>query len=173
MDPQRNKPCREAGGRPLIDLERKVITITADISKTGRKRIITIQPNLLRWLERYGLEILPANGRTGIDNIRADCTLGHDVLRHSFISHHVAAFGSKGRTALEAGNSEAIIDAHYLNLPTEEEGKAFFQILPSDADSKIVPMSTATQQVDPVHAAKGSPNPDDGVVRRRKANRAS
>jgi len=142
-DPHRDKPCREAGRRPLIDLERKIITITPDISKTGRKRIITIQPNLCRWLERYGLEILPANGRTGIDNIRADCALGHDVLRHTFISHHVAAFGSKGRTALEAGNSEAIIDAHYLNLPTEEEGKAFFSIRPAADEQNIVPMPAA------------------------------
>lgn len=130
-DPHRDKPCREAGGRPLIDLERKVITIPPAVSKTGRKRIITIQPNLLRWLERYGIEILPANGRTGIDNIRAACSLGHDVLRHSFISYHVAAFRSKGDTALQAGNSETIIDRHYLNLPTTDEAREFWEIRPA------------------------------------------
>ncbi len=131
VDPHRDKPCREAGGRPLIDLDRKVITILPAISKTGRKRVITIQPNLCGWLERYGLEILPTNGRPGIDKVRADRALGHDVLRHSFISYHVAAFRSKGDTALQAGNSEAIIDRHYLNLPTTDEAREFWEIRPA------------------------------------------
>ncbi len=126
----RDKPCREAGGRPLIDLERGVITITADIAKTRRKRVLTVQPNLDRWLKAYGVEILPDRHRAGIDKIRKKFALGHDVLRHSFISYHVAAFRSKGDTALQAGTSEAIIDAHYLNLPTQPEGVAFFGIVP-------------------------------------------
>lgn len=141
--PHRDTPCREAGGRSLIDLERGVITLTADIAKTGRKRVITIQPNLRRWLVRYGLNILPAGHDRHIKSVRAALSLGHDVLRHSFISFHVAAFRSKGDTALQAGNSEAIIDAHYLNLPTQKEGQAFFGIMPADADEKIIPMAKA------------------------------
>ena len=124
-------PCREAGGRPLLDLERGVITIPADVAKTGRKRVITLQGNLRAWLEAYVGPVLPRGHDRVVLTIRKRCGLGHDVLRHSFISYHVAAFGSKGRTALEAGNSEAIIDRHYLNLPTEAEGRAFFSIMPT------------------------------------------
>lgn len=131
VHPHRDTPCREAGGRPLIDRDRGIITITAGIAKTGRKRVITMQPNLKQWLERYGVEILPERGKTGIDQVRAAHALGHDVLRHSFISYHVAAFRSKGDTALQAGNSENVIDKHYLNLPTETEGAAFFAIVPA------------------------------------------
>ena len=124
-------PCREAGGRPLLDLERAVITIPADIAKTGRKRVVTMQANLKAWLEAYAGPVFPRGHDRAVQAIRKRRALGHDVLRHSFISYHVGAFGSKSRTALEAGNSEAIIDRHYLNLPTEAEGRAFFSIMPA------------------------------------------
>jgi hypothetical protein len=130
VHPHRDTPCREAGGRPLIDMERGVITITADIAKTRRKRVVTIQPNLRRWLTRFGVEILPPGHDRDIKAVRAAFALPHDVLRHSFISYHIGFFRSKGDTALQAGTSEAIIDVHYLNLPTKEEGKAFFAIDP-------------------------------------------
>lgn len=35
------------------------------------------------------------------------------------------------RAALEAGNSERIIDAHYLHIPTEAEAREYFAILPA------------------------------------------
>lgn len=128
-------PCREAGGRPLLDMERGVITIPADVAKTGRKRVVTMQENLRAWLLAYAGPVFPRGHDRAIKAIRKRCRLGHDVLRHSFISFHVAAFGSKSRTALEAGNSEAVIDAHYLNLPTEAEGRAFFAIMPTPPGS--------------------------------------
>jgi integrase len=143
--PNRDEPCREASGRPLIDLVRGVLTVTADISKTRRKRVVTIQPNLRRWLARYGTDILPQGHGRDIKEVRAGQSLGHDVLRHSFISYHVAAFRSKAGTALEAGNSESIIDAHYLNLPTLKEGKAFFSIRPASGGRKVVPMLAAKE----------------------------
>jgi integrase len=126
-----NAPHRSAGGRPLMDFEREVITIPAEVSKTGRRRVLTIQKNLIAWLKAYPGPVFPVGHTEAIAAIRRKHGLGHDVLRHSFISYHVAAFGSKGRTALEAGNSETIIDKHYLNLPTEAEGRAFFSIMPS------------------------------------------
>jgi hypothetical protein len=36
-----------------------------------------------------------------------------------------------GDTALQAGNSEAIIKKHYLNLVSPEEAEAFWKILPA------------------------------------------
>jgi hypothetical protein len=130
VHPELEKPSKEAGGRPLVDLARAVITIPAAVAKTGRKRVVTIQPNLARWLARYGLAILPAGHDRAVKAIRAAHRLAHDVLRHSFISYHVAAFRSKGDTALQAGNSEAVIDAHYLNLPTVPEALEFWELSP-------------------------------------------
>jgi hypothetical protein len=89
--------------------------------------------------------ILPEGHDRDIKEVRAGQTLGHDVLRHSFISYHVAAFRSKANTALEAGNSESIIDAHYLNLPTLKEGKTFFSIVPGPRGRKVVPLPAAKE----------------------------
>jgi hypothetical protein len=48
-------------------------------------------------------------------------------MRHTFISMHVAKFRSLGEAALQAGNSEAIIKKHYLDLKSTARGQAVFQ----------------------------------------------
>jgi hypothetical protein len=45
----------------LVDLDNKVIRITAAMAKTRKSRQITIRPNLLKWLKRFEGDILPAN----------------------------------------------------------------------------------------------------------------
>jgi hypothetical protein len=124
-------PSKEAGGRPLIDLDRLVVTIPPTIAKTGKKRVVPISGNLAAWLAVHPGPILPVGFQAGLETIRKTCQLSHDVLRHSFISYRVTASGSKAKTALEAGNSEGVIDKHYLNLPSEAEATAFWQIMPS------------------------------------------
>ncbi|HEX2749328.1 MAG TPA: hypothetical protein VHM91_15070 [Verrucomicrobiales bacterium] len=123
-------PCREASGRPLIDMERRVITITRDIAKTRSKRVIPMQPCLHAWLTRYGFEILGTGSDDGIKAVRAAANLGHDVLRHSFISYHIGAFQNIEATALQAGNSVKMIRDHYLNHPSEGESRQFWNIIP-------------------------------------------
>jgi len=59
--------------------------------------------------------------------------LSHDVLRHTFISMFVAKFRSIGEAAIQAGNSEAIIRKHYLDLKTANEADAFYAIVPKHA----------------------------------------
>jgi len=114
----------------LIDLKRGVITIPAKVSKVREKREILIRPNLKAWLQKSSSEILPTNHDRMIKKIRKDNSLSHDVLRHSFISYHVAAFRSIGEAALEGGNSESIIKKHYLNLASVSEGQLFWGIIP-------------------------------------------
>ncbi len=125
------KPCKAAGGRPLIDLERGILTVPAEVSKTGRRRIVTIQPNLRAWLERFPGPILPDGAETATRRVRGVCSLAHDVCRHSFISYLVGLTGSKARAALEAGNSERVIDKHYLHIPTAPEAREYFAIMPT------------------------------------------
>lgn len=124
-------PCADAAGRPLLDLERRILTIPASVSKTGRRRVVPISPNLAAWLTGYPGPLTPvgfdAENRAARNHLR----LGFDALRHSFISHRVAITGSKALTALEAGNSEKIIDSHYLHLPSAAEAKEFWAISPT------------------------------------------
>jgi len=100
----------------LIDLERGVIHVKPEISKTGQYRQIIIRPALKAFLLRYGLDILPANGVRHVKSIRRTFQLGHDVLRHTFFSMHVAAFKSVGEAALEGGNTEQVLKKHYLQF---------------------------------------------------------
>lgn len=129
----------------LIDLERGVINVPPKISKTGQLRQIIIRPALRAWLTRYGLDILPKNGVRHVKVIRKAFDLGHDVLRHTFFSMHVAAFKSVGEAALEGGNTEGVLKKHYLNLANYTEGNEFWNIMPDDAGKKIVPMPSVTK----------------------------
>jgi hypothetical protein len=74
--------------------------------------------------------VLPKNHSRLIKAFRKKHGLSHDELRHSFISYHVGAFRSVSDAALEAGNSETVIKKHYLNIPTQDQGKAFWRIAP-------------------------------------------
>jgi integrase len=117
-----------------IDFANGVIRIEPEVSKVNERRIIQIQPNLRAWLKQYPLPekgaVPRGNANRIITDVRKRMDLGHDVLRHTFISMHVGAFKSVGDAALQAGNSEAVIRKHYLDLKTEEEARGFWEIRP-------------------------------------------
>jgi hypothetical protein len=125
----------------LIDLNNSVVRITPAISKTGKSRQITIHENLYQWLTRHGGDLLPINHDRDLKHVRQKFALSHDVLRHTYVSMHIAAFKSFADSALESGNSEAIIRSNYLNVSTFPEAKAFWQIMPLDADRKVLHLS--------------------------------
>jgi hypothetical protein len=116
-----------------VRLDTGVILIEPEVSKVRMKRAITIQPNLAAWLRAYPLEdfpIMPRGFRRLRLKFRNHFNLSHDVLRHTFISMFVGKFRSLGDAALQAGNSEAIIRKHYLDLKSPAEANEFFGILP-------------------------------------------
>lgn len=117
-----------------IRLDTGVILIEPEVSKVNEKRTIKIQPNLRKWLEKYPIEdypIIPARRfRDMWADVREQQALAHDVMRHTFISMTVGAFRSVGDASLQAGNSEAVIRKHYLNLKTVEEADQFWAIVP-------------------------------------------
>lgn len=119
-----------------VNLDAGFISISADVSKVREPRRITIQPNLAAWLRAYPLTKFPiviGNFKKRREKFRDRFNLSHDVLRHTYISMFVARFRSIGEAAIQAGNSEAIIRKHYLDLKSTEEGAAFFEIMPKHA----------------------------------------
>ena len=118
-----------------IRLDTNVILIEPEVSKVNEKRVIKIQPNLRRWLEKYPsskFPIIPKRRfRDMCFDVRKQFELQHDVLRHTFISMHVGKFRSIGDTALEAGNSESIIRKHYLDVKSKNEAIQFWKIKPT------------------------------------------
>jgi hypothetical protein len=118
----------------IIDLKAGVIRIPPELAKTKDVRQVMIQPCLQAWLQRYPIArypLIPCNACHLLPQVRGKFGIGHDVLRHTFISMHVSKFRSMGDTALQAGNSEAMIKKHYLNLATPDEAEAFWQIAPA------------------------------------------
>ena len=135
------RPCLRHGEASKLQPEHvrvdtKVIHIEPEVAKTGMKRNVTIQPNLVEWLKAYPLEkvpLVPPNMQHLRAAIAKRFDLSHDVMRHTFISMFVAKFRSLGEAALQAGNSESIIRKHYLDLKTPAEAEQFFGILPKRA----------------------------------------
>ena len=136
-----------------VDLKSGFINISAEVSKVREARKVAIQPNLAAWLRAYPLKKFPiilGNFKKRRDKFAKNFDLTHDVLRHTFISMFVAKFRSIGEAAIQAGNSEAIIRKHYLDLKTSEEAEAFFAILPKHAK---IPLATDEEET----AASKSP----------------
>lgn len=121
----------------------KYIEVTSAISKTRKRRLVEIQPNLRAWLDLGGdLPVKNYWRRSRV--VRSDYKLGlkgkkhwklifpmaKDCVRHSFCSYHLAQFQSASKTAFEAGHSEHILFKHYRELVRPEEAAKFWQITP-------------------------------------------
>jgi integrase len=132
------RPCLRTGEilrlKPdHVKLDEGIIRIDGEVSKVREPRNVTIQPNLAAWLRAYPLEkfpIIPTNLQHIREAVVAKFDLTHDIMRHTFISMFVAKFRSLGEAALQAGNSEAIIRKHYLDLKSPVEAEVFFGIVP-------------------------------------------
>lgn len=129
-----HKLARHARRTDLIDLACGEIELPAEITKTGRKRTITIQPILRKWLVAFPGEVLPEkNTDRDLKSIRKKLALTHDVCRHSWFTYFVASFDSFAKAAKEGGNSEQIVKEHYES-PAKKRGKQakrFWNLLPS------------------------------------------
>jgi integrase len=119
-----------------VKLEEQKIKLRSDQTKTKKPREIMLQPNVVDWLRTYPIEQFPikaVNFRKLYLRVRKQLALKHDVLRHTYCSMLVGKFRSVGDTALQAGNSENIIWADYLDLVDKTEAEAFWEIRPSRA----------------------------------------
>ena len=113
-----------------LKLDQGFIEVPAAKSKTRARRLVTIQPNLAAWLALGG-ELQPLGDMTIRRVIRlSKVEWVHNATRHSFVSYHLAEFQNAGKTALEAGHSEAMLFSHYRALVTPAQAKEFWGILP-------------------------------------------
>ena len=63
-------------------------------------------------------------------------------LRHAFCSYRLSVTQDLNRVALEAGNSPAMIHAHYKELVSSADALAWFNTLPPEslASGKVIPL---------------------------------
>lgn len=120
-----------------VHLDRKFIEVSAAKSKTARRRLVTILPNLALWLSplvRKEGPVMPANfvnkmkvarNAAGIENWPAN------GLRHSYASYHLAKFQDAPALALQMGHTTtAMLFAHYREVVTPEDAEKYWNVYP-------------------------------------------
>jgi integrase len=151
-----------AGIRPLelqrlewghVDLVEGHIEITAKVSKTGRRRIIDIEPNLAAWLNHYiakggeadGSVTPTSNLRNRLREIRAAAGLSdwtQDVMRHSYASYWLAEHGDINRLTLQMGHESAsMLWKHYHKASKRKDAERYWKIMPSCVSRNVVSMA--------------------------------
>jgi integrase len=121
-----------------------LIEVTAQKSKTARRRFVKIQPNLREWL----LPLRKHTGKVTCDNFpkqfeaarqSAGITEWPDnALRHSFASYHLAHFKDAAALALEMGHTDiGMIFNHYRQLVRPKDAERYWSIRPSTSDKVV------------------------------------
>jgi integrase len=131
-----------------IDLKRGHIIVPASKSKTAKRRLIPIAPNLGEWL-------LPYSQKTGKLFIRSDRRYHQNVellkepaelvkwpqngLRHSYASYHLAKHQNAPQLALTMGHTTPrMIFDNYREVVTPAEAERFWQIRPARQADNVV-----------------------------------
>lgn len=134
-----------------IDFNQGHVEVTARSAKTGLRRLVPIADNLRAWIEPHRRRDGSVVGFKNLSNEflklakKAGVEWKRNMLRHSAISYKVAAVKNLPQVALEAGNSVGIIQRDYLKVVTEERGKEWFSIFPSQPHNIVaLPKSEAT-----------------------------
>jgi integrase len=112
------------------------IEITARQAKTRQRRLVEICPALAAWLESCRAmtgKVYPAGlhvfGRR-FTKLRKELKIPtrKNGLRHAFCTYHFALHANENLTAQQAGNSPAMIHAHYKGLATKADAEEWFKI---------------------------------------------
>lgn len=135
-----------------IDLQSRLIEVTASKAKSARRRFVKIKPNLLQWLKPHLQAqgaVAPDGYRELLDKARKAAGIHewpNNALRHGFASYYLAHFRKAGvaELALEMGHTNAnLVFQHYRELVKPADGKRYWNIVPADGRDKIVVLSKA------------------------------
>jgi integrase len=139
-----------------IDLSARHIEIKGIKAKTRQRRLVSISDNLLEWLRPYAQESGPVapnvdlfgeklkhlvRGRPKtVDDPGRPAIVAewpHNALRHSFGSYFFGKSKNENVTAVEMGNSPAMVFKHYRALVKPQEVVRYWAINPADPANLI------------------------------------
>ena len=144
--------CLFAGVRPdeakrmtwdNVLLNANEIALTANITKTKKPRLFTIEDNLVKWLNYADNKkpLIPVNQRklaeAATNNINFDWI--QDGMRHTFCTMHYAKYSSMEALRKTMGNSPSVIDKFYKGTITKSEVEKFWKIMPHNIIKPEVP----------------------------------
>lgn len=118
-----------------VKLRRGHIEVTAEKSKTARRRLVPIEANLNSWLKPFERTAGPMVPAGAIDKRLAAMKAAglsewpRNGERHSYASYHLAHFRDAAKTALNMGHiSTALLFNTYRELVTPEEAAEYWEI---------------------------------------------
>jgi integrase len=120
-----------------ILLAHGVIEIPATKSKTKRRRIVRITPNLRAWLDLGGVLIPTGDATIRRVIFQSGVKWAHNVTRHTWESYSVAHTENRAKVAKEAGHSESVQIANYDAVALPADAAAFFKIVPEPVPRQI------------------------------------
>ena len=123
-----------------VQLGRGFIELKRSKTKTARRRLVPIAPNLVPWLSPYAQESghVWVYGSSNLSRLKAEVAKDagvpwrHNALRHSFASYRLAQLQNANQVALESGHSVKVLFTNYRELVTPEEAKGWFGIVPEE-----------------------------------------
>jgi integrase len=127
------------------------IIVPAAIAKTGRKRKIVMNENLLQWLAPYRMKsgpIFTNDPRHPMARVAeiSGVKWKRNGLRHSFGSYRMEQTKNEGQVALEMGNSPKVVKDHYFEIVDEKAAETYWNIKPMPRDDrKIVKMEAVNK----------------------------
>jgi len=123
-----------------IKFDQDVIFLTKDITKTKKRRLPPLLPNLKKWLLPYvhcsgiiaekwsSAQTLSKSWTNRAEQVGVKYK--KNAMRNSYISYRLAVVKDIAQVALESGNSPAVIQQNYLELVTEPQARRWFAIEP-------------------------------------------
>ncbi len=130
-----------------VQLNKGIINLSKSKTKTAARRVVDIRPTLRAWIELYfrnangpirqpdyvgrlrefRLSLQAGDKSTG----RPPVNWPHNGLRHSYASYLLAETEKPGFVSLQLGhNDSGLLFAHYRELASREESKAYWNLLP-------------------------------------------
>lgn len=108
------------------------IILTGDVTKTRRRRVVTLLGNAadaLRKTNAYRLSPEQPNSLIRTMCKKIDVKWGRDCLRHTASSHMINVYRSLDEVALQLGNSPSVIRSHYMGIVTPQQTEEFLGLL--------------------------------------------
>ena len=134
------------------------IEVTAGKSKTRQRRLVEIGSALASWLEPFResksgklWDSHEISFQRGFRELCEQTKVARKAngLRHAFCTYHFALHANENLTAAQAGNSPAMIHAHYKGLATKAEAVKWFKVKPSKSGKNVIPLPAASRKQRP------------------------
>lgn len=142
------------------------IEIPGAKSKTRRRRLVPITPQLRDWLDvarKVESELPVRNFPNKFNRVRRLAKIldgwPQDAMRHSFASYHLAKHRNENETALVMGNSPQMLFNHYREIVRPDEAAKFFSIMPGNGANAAADMPASVT--------------DQAALKRAAANRGN